>query len=134
MEANNPYAAPRSDDAGNEPPSEHPLLAEIQRFRPWLSLAGIAVIAGGIAVTVVMIIGLSTATVTGAPLATLAWAIGCGTVAARLFILSRSVREVAKSPRVDRCIRDISKVFAHSGLLIVIFIGLYLCTLLLKGH
>jgi hypothetical protein len=127
MEVSNPYEAPRSADAVDEtdgPAAANPLLAELLRFRPWLSLAGAAILVAGCVLTALMVIGgvKGSALLPGVFLL-----IGCGMLSARLFILSRTIGRAAAPPhRIDLCFRDIRKVFSHTGVIVIVFVGLVL--------
>jgi len=130
MDASNPYEPPRSssDDAG-EPSVSNPLLAELTRGRPWALAAGVSIAVGGVVMVALMVIGGGARGT--AVLPTLGYLGGCGLLSARLLILSRTIREAAAPPhRVDLCFRDIRKVFSHPGVIVVVFLGVFLVALL----
>ena len=132
MDASNPYEPPRSSssDAAGEPSGANPLLAELTRARPWALAAGVSVAAAGVAMLVVLIVGGAARGT--AVLPTLGFLCGCGLLSGRLLILSRTIREAATPPhRIDLCFSDIRKVFSHPGVIVVIFLGLFLLALLL---
>ena len=131
MDARNPYAAPRSGaEAADELVEAHPLLAELTRGRPWALAAGASIAVAGVVMTALMISGRGAAHATAA-LPTLALICGCGLLSARLLILSRTIRAAAAPPhRIDLCFRDIRKVFSHPGVIVVIFLGLFLLALI----
>jgi len=130
MDANNPYEPPRSssDDAA-EPAQSNPLLAELTRGRPWALAAGVSIAVGAVAMVALMVIGGGARGT--AVLPTLGYLGGCGLLSARLIILARTIREAATPPhRIDLCFRDIRKVFSHPGVIVVVFLGVFLVALL----
>jgi hypothetical protein len=129
MEASNPYEAPRSGEAADEPPVDNPVLAELMRSRPWATAAGVSIAVASVALAAVAIAGGGSRGNAG--LSVVGFLIGGGLLSARLLILARTIRAAAAPPHhLDLCFRDIRKVFSHPGVIVAVLLALLVIALL----